>query len=310
MNKIILILLLLISTTIITGCAGGGGGIFGGGNTPVGPRGDDNIGDGLEVRLSSIDTRNLLQTQSIFFTLTLRNRNFEPIEIKPENIILRTIPADSSIQYSTIFSPDSVDSFYDSIFQGRGSIFISENFPFSRDFSLSIDDIHTSNRAPFLAQDISMFIDISYEEDFEYNSNMLVNFDRNSIRNSLLQKKGPFSLSSFTVRTSNRGTILQYEIQAQVDSDSQIKFNNIQTRFGQYNLDCSYARESGQFVDDFVITNTLTQRDSKLNVICEIPQNIVERYRNDDTSFVFDTSMEYEHSFTLQRTFRMPRYFD
>ncbi|MFT4243978.1 MAG: hypothetical protein ACMXYB_00805 [Candidatus Woesearchaeota archaeon] len=309
MNKITLILLLIILTTITTGCSAGGG-FLGGSNSPVGPRGDDNIGDGLEVKLSSIDTRNLLQTQSIFFSLTLTNRNFEPIEIRPDNIRLRTIPADSNIEYSTIFSPDSVNSFYDSIFQGRGSIFISENFPFSGEFSLSIDDVHISNRAPFLAQDISVFIDINYEEEFEYDSNMLVNFDRNSIRNSLLQKKGPFTLSSFTVRTSNRGTILQYEIQAQVGSDSQIIFSNIQTRFGQYNLDCSYVRESGQFLDDYVITNTLTQRDSKLNVICEIPQSIVQRYNDDDTNFVFETSMKYEHSFTLQRNFRMPEFFD
>ena len=311
MKKIILILLFLILTTIITGCTGGAGGIFGGGNTPIGPRGDDNIGDGLEVRIGSIDTRNLLQTQSIFFTINLRNRNFEPIEIGPNNIRIRTIPADSSIQYSTIFSPDSIDSFYDGLFQGRGSLFISQNMPFSREFSLTIDDVHTTNRAPFLSQDISLFIDIDYEENFEYSSNLLINFDRNSIRNSILERKGPFTLSNFEIRTTNRGTIMQYVIQGQVGQDSQVTFNNIQTRFGQFNLDCSYARESGQFVDEFVRTNSLTARDSRLNVICEIPRNIYEQYREDgDTNFVFETSMDYQHSFTIQRTFRMPRYFE
>ncbi|MCH8519920.1 MAG: hypothetical protein LAT82_04155 [Nanoarchaeota archaeon] len=313
MNKSILLFLVFFSLIFLSGCSGGGsmGGIFGGGNTPVGPRGDDNIGDGLEVRVSSLDTRNLLQTQSIFFTLTLRNKNFDPIELNQQNIRVRTIPADSSIQYSTIFSPDSIESFYDGLFQGRGSLFISDSVPYSREFSLTVDDVHTTNRAPFLSQDISLFFDINYEENFEYSSNLLINFDRNSIRNSLLKKKGPFTLSNFEIRTTNRGTIMQYVIQGQVSQDSQITFNNIQTQFGQFNLQCSYARESGQFVDEYQITNSLTAQDSRLNVICDIPQSVYEQYREDgDTNFVFETVMDYEHSFTIQRTFRMPRYFE
>lgn len=310
LNKKALIVCLICSSFLIVGCSGGV--LGGGGSTPIGPDEEEDVGDGLQARIQSFDSSDLALTQSIFFKLRLNNANSNPIELQEEDIKIRTIPSDSSNSYGTIFSDESISSLYDSLFSNRGSIFISENFDINQDLSLSIQSPkHTANNAPHLNSHVTMFIDIKYDEEFEYSSNMLINFGSNTLRSDVSVKKGPFDLQSFELRNSQSGTILRFEIQAQLQSLSQVEFRDVRSELGRSTLYCTYTTQDNIRVNanSGSLRNTLTNQNPNLVVICEIPQSVVEQYENDDTQFTFSTTMDYIHDITLQQRFRMPEFF-
>lgn len=309
-NKKLFIFCIICSSIFIIGCSGGI--LGGGGSTPIGPNDEEDVGDGLQARIQSFDSSDLALTQGIYFTLDLQNSNLDSIELQESNIKIRTIPSDSSNSFGTIFSDESISNLYEDLFSNRGSIFISDYSGVNQDLSLSIQSPkHTSDNAPYLNSNVNMFIDINYDEEFEYSSNMLTNFDSNSIQSSLLTKKGPFDLQTFELRNSQRGTILRFEIIAQLQSLSQVEFRRIETQFGRYTLDCSYTGEDNIRVgtNSGYSKNTLTNQNSKLIVICEIPQEFSEQYGADDTQFTFSTTMDYTHEITLQQSFKMPQFF-
>lgn len=295
---------------IMSGCSGA---ILGGGSNPeIGPTQRDDIGNGLRASINSFDSSDLALTQSIYFDLNLENSNLEPIELGEDNIQIRTLPSDSSNQFNTIFSDESIRSFYDSLFSSRGSIFISDYSGLNRGFSLSIHSPkHTSDNAPYLNSDITMFVDIEYSKSFEYSSNMLINFKENLVNSQLLVKKGPFNLHSFELRNSVRETILRFEIEAQLQQLSQVEFREITTQLGNENLECSYSKSNQASISSQNFqSSTLSNQDPKLSVVCTIPKELVESYGSDNTQFTFSTSMDFTHEITLEKRFQMPRYFD
>lgn len=307
MKNILMYIFILTLLLVFSGCTGGG--FFGGGSTPIGPTSDDDIGDGLEVRMSSINTRDLNRIETIYFTLTLRNSNFDPIQLDRNNIRIRTSPSDSSIQHGTIFEPESIEEFYDSLLFERGSIFISQNRDFSQDFAFTIHPDHTRRDSDLLNSRVQVSLEIDYEDEFEYTSSLRVDFQRNTIRSNTLTKRGPFDLRNFEVRSSNRGTVLQFIINAQVGSTSSVRFFSPRTQLGNSQLDCSYVDSDGLNVHENLQNNLLTSSNSQISVVCTIPQNIVSQF-DDETTFTFSTEMDFRHEITVSNSFQMPRLFE
>ncbi|MFP4402325.1 MAG: hypothetical protein ACLFPL_03760 [Candidatus Nanoarchaeia archaeon] len=304
-----IVFLFLLSSIFFVGCASGGiGGLFsGGGNTPIGPNEEEDVGDGLQVRIASFNANNLANTQSIFFTLSFENSNLDSIEITRDNIDIITSPSDSTTSSGTLFSQESIDNLYDEIFIDGGSLYVSNSNPFDRQVSLELDEKHTSSNSNYLNSDVTMILNVDYEEEFEYNSNLNVNFQSNSISSSLLSKKGPFDINSFEIIRATSGTKLEFDITSRLSSGSRVDFSPIQITFGSNTLNCDYFYSQDEY--ETQTPDVIDSSRSSISVICDVPSSVVEEYRDDSTTFTFEAQNDYRHQITLSERFTMPSTF-
>jgi hypothetical protein len=302
-SRATLIIFLFLFSLLFGGC----GAILGGSDTPVGPNQNNDIGDGLQVDISNFDSSNLANTRSIFFTLSFENSNIEPIEITRDNIEILTSPSDSSISSGTLFSQESIENLYNDIFIDQNSLFVSNTNPFQRQVSLEIHEKHTSRDSSFLNSPVTFIMQIQYGEEFEYNSNVDINFETNSISSSLLSKKGPFDINSFEIIRATSGTKLEFEITSQLASGSKVQFTPIQITLGSNTLECDYFYPQEEYQTK--TPDVIDSSRSKISVICNIPSSVVERYRYDSTTFTFSAKNDYNHQIVLSERFNMPKSF-
>ena len=302
--KTIFKFLILSLALFIAGCSGGSGGSLfsGGGSSNVGPSSEDDIGDGVEMRVSSLDSSDILSTRSVFFSIEFRNENVESIELDKNNFRIKVIPGGERV-----FTSESMNEVFDAIFRD-GTAYISKTFNIEQEgLSLTIDDSNEAILRSFLDQDITLFFILEYEEEFEQFVNLNLNFEDNDVNSEeVVKKTGPLTVSSFELKRANTDSFLEFEISGDINAQTKLKLSRLEHTLGDDSLDCTYSQENGAVFDESNVQ--LTSNNKLIKVFCDIPKSTVETY-SDDTTFTFHTSLDYEYAETQSQSFRLPNDF-
>ena len=227
MVQLKLILFLSLFLILFSGCSSSS--IIGSGSTPIGVDGDEDIGNGVEMKISSISSNSILATGNILFSIDLVNRNSEPIELNRNNLNIEVIPGGVNL-----FNSDSIEEFYNSVFRGD-TVFLSDLISINQDVSLELED-STQSFQSYIGQQITVLFLLDYEEDFEQVTNLNINFESNRIsRVSTIKKTGPLEAKGFKLYNSRNGKILEFTINSKMNPQSSADISGIQISLGNSN---------------------------------------------------------------------------
>ena len=300
MNNKKLIILIAFFSLMLQGCTSGG--IFNSSKTPIGVNEENDIGNGIEMKISSIDDSNIESTGNIFFNFEMKNKNIDPIQISKNELTIAT-DISTSLESKTIFTSESISEFYNRIFKGEETIYLSELVYIDEEVSLEIDESQRLEFSPNLGQDIILKFKLEFEDKFEYFSNLNINFDKSRINSeNVVKKKGPFELHSFELKSANSEKILSFKIKGFTNSQRQISFSNLDINFGEDNIECKQSFSNGNFID----RPTLGGENNELLIICDIPNSLVQEYLYDDTDFTFNVNLDYSFKEVILEKFSMP----
>lgn len=297
MIQLKLISFLSLILILFSGCSSGS--IIGGGSsTPVGVDEGEDIGDGVEMKISSISSSSILATGNILFSIELINRNSQPIELNRGNLNIEVIPGGVEL-----FNTDSVEELYNSVFRGD-TIFLSDIISINQDVSLELDDSSELFQS-YIGQQITVLFLLDYEENFEQVTNLNLNFEDSKVsRNSIIKKTGPLEASGFKLYNSRDGKILEFFVDSKMNTQSSADISGIDVSLGNSNLNCRFSFPDEALLDQ----NSITMNDvnSKLNSFCDIPSSFYDSYIG-NTDLQFEITFDYSYEETQSKKFTIPQ---